>query len=446
MNPTSFPFLPWLLLFLLGVLLSFLSNHFFIGFTVLLSLGLLFYYTFQPPWFKRSLIIGPCFFFLGFGLGKMDQMLPKQHYSKLVALEQKATIEFELEQRLRPTNLYDRYYIRLKKYNNTKTTGRLLLQVIKNTTETDLDYSKKWTATGKLKIIRAPLNPGQFDYKHYLKTIGIYHQFEIDSFPTAVKNQKANFFLQSKAFAIKRLKKSRLNTATKQLLNALLLGEKTALDREAIEAFSQAGLAHLLAISGLHIGLLMLLFRVLWFPVRFLKNGELFQSVGVVLSLWLYSLFVGIPQKKQGVWLAHRFGATVLIEHQNNQLRFYSNDTLTKEDFTVKHYQNYVGERSTEMLPLKNSYTINNAELVVVDGAWVESFKPVSVRYLLLRNNPKVNLERLLKKHSIKVVLIDGSNSPYYIARWKESLTHEKIAFHVTAEQGAYEFNLENEE
>ena len=98
------------------------------------------------------------------------------------------------------------------------------------------------------------------------------------------------------------------------------------------------------------------------------------------------------------------------------------------------------------MLPLKNSYTINNAELVVVDGAWVESFKPVSVRYLLLRNNPKVILERLLKKHSIKVVLIDGSNSPYYIARWKESLTHEKIAFHVTAEQGAYEFNLENEE
>lgn len=169
MNPTSFPFLPWLLLFLLGVLLSFLSNHFFIGFTVLLSLGLLFYYTFQPPWFKRSLIIGLCFFFLGFGLGKVDQMLPKQHYSKLVALEQKATIEFELEQRLRPTNLYDRYYIRLKKFNNTKTTGRLLLQLKKNTTETDLDYSKKWTATGKLKVIQAPLNPGQFDYKHYLK-------------------------------------------------------------------------------------------------------------------------------------------------------------------------------------------------------------------------------------------------------------------------------------
>ena len=47
----------------------------------------------------------------------------------------------------------------------------------KNTTETDLDYSKKWTTSGKLKVIQAQLNPGQFDYKHYLKTIGIYHQF-----------------------------------------------------------------------------------------------------------------------------------------------------------------------------------------------------------------------------------------------------------------------------
>ena len=228
MNPTSFPFLPWLLLFLLGVLLSFLSNHFLIGFTVLLSLGLLFFFTVQPPWFKRSLIIGPCFFFLGFGLGKVDQMLPKQHYSKLVALEeQNATIEFELEQRLRPTNLYDRYYIRLKKYNNTKTTGRLLLQLKKNTTETDLDYSKKWKATGKLKVIQAPLNPGQFDYKHYLKTIGIYHQFEIDSFPTAVKNQKANFFLQSKAFAINRLKKSRVFGLHIALVLLSLLSIKT---------------------------------------------------------------------------------------------------------------------------------------------------------------------------------------------------------------------------
>ena len=188
-----------------------------------------------------------------------------------------------------------------------------------------------------------------------------------------------------------------------------------------------------------------LLLGGLLFWYYFRKEGGLYFCGTLLLGL-MYSVFVGIPQNKQGVWLAPRFGATVLIEYQNNQLRFYSNDTLTKEDFMVKHYQNYIGGRSTEMLPLKNSYTINNAELVVVDGAWVESFKPVSVRYLLLRNNPKVNLERLLKKHSIKVVLIDGSNSPYYIARWKESLTHEKIAFHVTAEQGAYEFNLENEE
>ena len=43
-----------------------------------------------------------------------------------------------------------------------------------------------------------------------------------------------------------------------------LLGEKTALDREEMEGFAQAGLAPLLAISGLHIGLLMLLFRFLF--------------------------------------------------------------------------------------------------------------------------------------------------------------------------------------
>ena len=252
MNPTSFPFLPWLLLFLLGVLLSFLSNHFFIGFTVLLSLGLLFFYTVQPPWFKRSLIIGPCFFFLGFA-------------------------------------------------------------------------SLIW-------LFIAPLP-----------------QIIIDALDFGV-SQLNRFVLW-------------INTQDAFFMNNLFMDELS------------------LVLSYFFLGSLLF-----WYYFR--KEGGLFFC-GILLLELMYSMFVGLLQNKQGVWLAHRFGATVLIEHQNNQLQFYSNDTLTKEDFTVKHYQNYFGERSTEMLPLKNSYTINNAELLVVDGAWIESFKPVSNGICYFTTTPK---------------------------------------------------------
>ena len=60
-----------------------------------------------------------------------------------------------------------------------------------------------------------------------------------------------------------------------------------------MEGFAQAGLAHLLAISGLHIGLLMLLFRFILWPLRLLRKGDLFLSLTVISLLWSYAFFVG---------------------------------------------------------------------------------------------------------------------------------------------------------
>ena len=77
------------------------------------------------------------------------------------------------------------------------------------------------------------------------------------------------------------------------MLKALVLGDKTALDGDLREGFAHAGLAHLLAISGLHIGLLMLLFRFLLWPLQLLPKGKQMLSICVILLLWGYAFFVG---------------------------------------------------------------------------------------------------------------------------------------------------------
>ena len=121
-------------------------------------------------------------------------------------------------------------------------------------------------------------------------------------------NPSTSFFLQSKARAIAALERSNLTPSSKQLLNALVLGEKTALDREEMEGFAQAGLAHFLAISGLHIGLLMLLFRFLLWPLRFLPKGDLLLSLTVISLLWGYAFFVGaFPSVLRAVTLFQLF-------------------------------------------------------------------------------------------------------------------------------------------
>ena len=50
---------------------------------------------------------------------------------------------------------------------------------------------------------------------------------------------------------------------------------------------------HLFAISGLHIGLLMLFFQAIFYPFRRLPRGRLWQNIGVLACLWAYAFLVG---------------------------------------------------------------------------------------------------------------------------------------------------------
>jgi competence protein ComEC len=66
-------------------------------------------------------------------------------------------------------------------------------------------------------------------------------------------------------------------------------------------------------------------------------------------------------------------------------------------------------------------------------------FKP---SHLLLRNNPKLNVDRLLEKYHPKMVISDGSNLPWNVKRWKDSCRKNKVLFYNTGEKGALKINL----
>ena len=172
------------------------------------------------------------------------------------------------------------------------------------------------------------------------------------------------------------------------------------------------------------------------------KSGWFYCNCSVALALF-YSLWTGFPQKQDSLWLAHRYGGSLLVEKKQEQLFVYTNDSLAGMDFTIEQYQRYFGLKDKIILPLKNSYQLGQQQLLVIDGAWIERYETSTATIFLLCYNPKFNLERYLKKQKPQIVLIDGSNTPYYIERWKQTLTEEKIPYHITAEQGAFNFNRE---
>jgi len=73
----------------------------------------------------------------------------------------------------------------------------------------------------------------------------------------------------------------------------LVLGQKQYLEPETKQAFAGVGAMHILAVSGLHVGLVFLLFNWLFKPLQKLPNGHIVQTVLVILVIVGYAAITG---------------------------------------------------------------------------------------------------------------------------------------------------------
>ncbi len=130
--------------------------------------------------------------------------------------------------------------------------------------------------SGKLKLPDRALNPGQFDYRHYLANQDIHRELQaqavsclrLDGGRWAVPGR---WLLRLRLAAESALVGS-LGEETARPMKAFLFGKKDELAPNERDDFNRTGIAHVLAVSGLHVGLVFgffyLLLRVLRCPLR----------------------------------------------------------------------------------------------------------------------------------------------------------------------------------
>jgi ComEC/Rec2-related protein len=87
---------------------------------------------------------------------------------------------------------------------------------------------------------------------------------------------------------------SGLSVKTKNFVAAITLGDKSGIDYETSNAFARAGLSHILALSGLHAGLVFMLFlkSLSWIPGKF-PPAKLIKFLLPCTLLWLYVFITG---------------------------------------------------------------------------------------------------------------------------------------------------------
>ena len=155
------------------------------------------------------------------------------------------------------------------------------------------DYSKKVNinpgsvvkVTGKFKNYK-DLKFEDFDYGRYLKSQGYEGTIDIKYY-NVVKN---NLFY-SKLFNLKdKISKSikYLYKDKSKFINSILIGEKENLDEDIKEIFSKTGVSHILALSGLHVSILILVIGC-----SLGKINRLYKLLIISIILWLYSIMVG---------------------------------------------------------------------------------------------------------------------------------------------------------
>lgn len=150
-----------------------------------------------------------------------------------------------------------------------------------------------------LATIEKPTIPGQFDAQKFYERKGIRYQVFCQPFDVHLQPGEADFSLPVFARSVRDRLMQQIYDHTRTpgdaaLLSALLLGSKRQIDPELKAAFSASGVSHILAVSGMHVGLV---FTFLAFCLSWIKKwsrGKTVYAGLIVVFLWLYALVTGL--------------------------------------------------------------------------------------------------------------------------------------------------------
>lgn len=87
------------------------------------------------------------------------------------------------------------------------------------------------------------------------------------------------------------LKENGITDGNHAVMAAMAFGDKSALSKETRDVYAKTGVAHLLALSGMHLGVLFMLLTMVFGRLR----SRVLSSIIVVTSVWIYVVFVGMP-------------------------------------------------------------------------------------------------------------------------------------------------------
>jgi competence protein ComEC len=216
---------------------------------------------------------------------------PSMHETSLVVLEEPSTNK---SGRFRARASLFEILPNSKKINR----GMALVYFPKNDFKSNLPYGTTLIIKSRILPMQKKGNPGQFDFAAYYERQGIYYQVFLQEGDYILlykenRNRFNQFLFHTRNKIIMILQNHITDKKAAGLAEALLIGYRNDLDQSLVNAYANTGVIHVIAISGLHLGLL---YAVLMYLTSFLTNSRNMQWVQFLLVIpliWIFSLMTG---------------------------------------------------------------------------------------------------------------------------------------------------------
>ncbi|RYG41617.1 MAG: ComEC family competence protein, partial [Chitinophagaceae bacterium] len=176
--------------------------------------------------------------------------------------------------------------------------GKIILYFQKDSSAKDLKYGTQILIKNNLQEIKNSGNPGGFDYRRYCLFQGITHQAYLQSPDFVIMpHKKGTWFFsileKHRQVILSILRRYIDGQKEAGLAEALLIGYKNDLDKTLIQSYTNTGVVHVIAISGLHLGLIYMILLLVLKPLQHYVSLRWLKPILILSGLWAFTFMAG---------------------------------------------------------------------------------------------------------------------------------------------------------
>lgn len=178
-----------------------------------------------------------------------------------------------------------------------RASGNLLVYLSKDSIERLPIAGERIYAQGRITPLQSTRNPGAFDFTEYMARRGYYEQAYVRSGDWHILRDDSGGWLRkvtmARTWVVNKLSQHLPTSRERAVAQALIIGQRDAIDDELRNAYAETGAIHVLAVSGLHVGIIYLVIGSLF---RFLfssRRWRVLRAILLLLFVWSYALLTG---------------------------------------------------------------------------------------------------------------------------------------------------------